>query len=86
MRNKKKATEVKVKEDLAPGIKKVFDDLNMNRQLLNLESVWTIDGRIEFKHLKNPMPFEIRSFSEFEYLMSEMIRNANTSGPNYARD
>ena len=86
MRNKKKATNVKVKEDLAPGIKKVFDDINMNRRLLNLESVWTIDGRIKFKYLNNPRPFEIRSFSEFEYLMSEMILNANTSGPNYARD
>ena len=86
MRNKKKATNVKVKEDLAPGIKKVFDDINMNRRLLNLESVLTIDGRIKFKYLNSPSPFEIRSFSEFEYLMSEMILNANTSGPNYARD
>ncbi len=48
LRSKKIATNVKVKEDLAPRIKKPFYDINMQR-LLNLESVWTIDGQIKFK-------------------------------------
>ncbi len=59
MRAKRKAKEIKIREDLAAGIKKAFDHINYNRRLYNVESVWTIDGRIKYKFIRNPRPFEI---------------------------
>ncbi len=56
---KRKAKEIKIREDLAAGIKKAFDHINHNRRLYNVESVWTIDGRIKYKFIRNPRPFEI---------------------------
>ena len=49
MRKKKEAKHVKIREDLAPGIKQIFDEISINRRSLNVESVWTIDGRIKFR-------------------------------------
>ena len=46
MRAKKKVTAVKINEDLAPGIKRLLDDVRSNRRFLHIDSVWTIDGGI----------------------------------------
>ena len=39
MKKKKEATSLKIWEDLAPGIKRIYDELSINRRLLNLECV-----------------------------------------------
>ena len=68
MRKKKDATTVKIWEDLAPGIKIIFDEVSMNRRCLNLDSVWTIDGRAKFRYVGNPRPFEIRCYADYNKL------------------
>ena len=42
MRAKKKATNVKINEDLAPGIKRLLDKVSTNRRFLNIDSVWKL--------------------------------------------
>ena len=49
MRCKKNATHIRISEDLAPGIKTIFDEVSSNRRFLNIDSVWTIDGKIKFR-------------------------------------
>ena len=41
------AKNEKVSEDLAQGIKRIFDEATSNRIFLNIDSVWAIDGRIK---------------------------------------
>ena len=38
MRAKKKAKNVKIQEDLAPGIKHIFDEVSLKRRFVNIES------------------------------------------------
>ncbi len=47
MRVKKNCKNIKIHEDLAPGIKTIFDQLSFGRRLYDIESIWTIDGRIK---------------------------------------
>ena len=54
MKAKKKATTVTINEDLAPGIKRILDDVSSNRRFLNIDSVWTIDGGIKVRFV-NPL-------------------------------
>ena len=68
MRNKRKATGVKFREDLATNVKKAFDHISINRRNYNVESVWTIDGRIKYKLNGNPRSFEIRSYADYHEL------------------
>ena len=70
MRAKKKATTVKINEDLAPGIKRILDEVSSNRRFLNIDSVWTIDGRIKFRFVNNPRTFEIRSYADYHNLFN----------------
>ncbi len=68
MKKKKEAKGIKIFEDLAPGVKRMLDSLNINRIPLNLESVWTIDGRIKYKHFNSNRFFEIRSAGDYNRL------------------
>ena len=70
MRAKKRATNIKINEDLAPGIKRLFDEVSTNRRFLNIESVWTIDGRIKFRFVNNSTTFEIRSYADYHNLFN----------------
>jgi len=65
MRAKKKAKTVKIQEDLAPGIKRIFDEVSSKHRFLNIESVWTIDGRIKFKYINDSRTNEIRSYADY---------------------
>ena len=64
MRAKKKAKNVKIQEDLAPGIKRIFDEVSSKRRFLNIESVWSIDGRIKFRYVNDSRTLEIRSYAD----------------------
>lgn len=68
MRKKRDAKNIKIREDLAPGIKRMFDEVSVNRRSLNIESVWTIDGRIRYRHVNSPRTFEIRSYTDYDNL------------------
>ncbi len=57
MRNKKNAQNVRIYEDLAPGIKQMYDDVSKNGRYLNIDCVWTIDGQIKFRFVGSPHPF-----------------------------
>ena len=70
MRRKKNARNVKIYEDLAPGIKMIFNEVSKNRRLLNVDSVWTIDGKIKYRFTNNPRTFEIRSYSDYHCLFN----------------
>ena len=70
MRAKKNAKNVKVSEDLAPGIKRIFDEVSSNRRFLNIDSVWTIDGRIKLRYVNNPNTFEIRSYADYHSVVN----------------
>ena len=74
MRKKKeakdRAKDVKIVEDLANGIRKIYTFLNANRRDLKLEYVWTIDGRIKYKFFGNNRPFEIRSYADYYRLIN----------------
>ena len=70
MRTKKNATNVKISEDLAPGIKHIFDEVSSNRGFLNFDSIWTIDGRIKFRFVNKPRTFEIRSYADYHNIVN----------------
>lgn len=69
MKSRKKAGNVKIYEDLAPGIKHIFDEVSSNRRFLNIESVWTIDEEIKFRYVNSPSTFEIRSYTDYHNLV-----------------
>ena len=71
MRKRKEAKGIKIVEDLAYGIKKVFDFLNAHRRDIDLEYVWTIDGRIKYKFTGDPRPHEIRSYADYDRLINK---------------
>ena len=66
----KNATHITITEDLAPGIKQIFNEVSSNRRLLNVESVWTIDGRIPYRYSNNTRSFEIRSYADYHQLIT----------------
>ena len=70
MRCKKNATHIRINEDLAPGIKTIFDEVSSNRRFLNIDSVWTIDGKIKFRYLNNPRIFEIPSYADYHHVVN----------------
>ena len=70
MRCKKKATNIKLIEDLAHGIKRIFNEVSSNKRFLNVDSVWTIDGKSKFRYLNNPGTFEIRSYADYHDLVN----------------
>ena len=45
MKRKKQAQQVKIAEGLASGIKMILNEVSKYRRLLNLDSVWMIDGK-----------------------------------------
>ncbi len=47
---------------------KRLDHISINRRNYNVESVWTIDGRIKYKLNGNPRSFEIRSYADYHEL------------------
>ena len=71
MRRKREAKDIRIFEDLAYGIKKMFDFLKSQRSRLNLENVWTIDGKIKYKFIDNPRPFEIRNYLDYHKLIND---------------
>ncbi len=70
MRKKKEAKNIGVKEDLAPGIKGMVNKIFKDKGRINVEKVWTIDGRIKFKMNGNQKVFEIRSYADYANLMN----------------
>ena len=71
MKAKKMPTNIKIHEDLAPGIKSMLDEVSTNRRFLNIDSVWTINGRIKFRFINNPRTFDIRSYADYHNLSNE---------------
>ena len=71
MKNKKKAKNVRVHEDLAFGVKVVLDELIERKHELGLDSVWTIDGIIRFKFLRNERVYSISSYDDYVKLTSK---------------
>ena len=69
MRAKKKAKTVKIQKDLAPSIKRIFDEVSSKCRFLNIESVWTIDGQIKFKYINDSRTNEIRSYVDYNVLV-----------------
>ena len=72
MRYKKKPTHITINEDLAPGITHIFNEVSSNRRFLNVNSVWTIDGKIKFRYINNPCTFKIRSYADYHDLVNSM--------------
>ena len=66
----KNATHIAITEDLAHGIKRIFNEVSSNRRLLNVESVWTIDGRIKYRYSNSTRSFEIRSYADYHQLLN----------------
>ena len=71
MKVKKKDTNIKIKEDLAPGIKRLLDEVSTNCRFLTIDSVCTIDGHIKFRFINNPTTFEIRSYADYHTLFND---------------
>ena len=72
MRKKKEAKDVRFVEDLAYGIKKMYSFLNANPSELNLEFVWTIDGKIKYKFFNHYRRIEIRNYSDYHRLVNKL--------------
>ena len=70
MRAKKKANNGKIQEDLSPGIKRIFSEVNSKHRFLNIESVWSIDGRIKFRYINDSHTLEIRSYADYYDLVN----------------
>ena len=70
MRHTKNATHITITEDLAPGIKRIFNEVSLNRRFLNIESVWTIDGRSKYRYSNNTRSFDIRSYVDYHQLIT----------------
>ena len=54
MKAKKMVTNIKIHEDLVPGIKRILDEVSTNRRFLTIGSIWTIDRCIQFRFINNP--------------------------------
>ena len=72
MKKKKEAKDVRFVEDLAYGIKKMCSFLNASRAQLNLEFVWTIDGKIKYKFFNDTHRYEIRNYSDYHSLVNKL--------------
>ena len=70
MRNKKKAKNVKIHEDLAHGIKSILDELVERKSELGLDSVWTVDGKIKYKFIGNERVHLINCHADYMRLTS----------------
>ena len=66
MRNKK---GVKIFEDLAYGVKQILNEIIQKKQALGVESVWTIDGKLQFKYVDNDRLFLINSYNDYMNLI-----------------
>ena len=71
---------MKITEDLAPGIKMIFNEVSRNRRWLNVDSVWTIDGKIKYRFTNNPRTFEIRSYSDYRSLFNARQYGSSRDG------
>ena len=65
----KKATHITIIEDLAPGIKRIFNEVSLNRRFLNVESIWPIDVRLKYRCSNNKHSFEIKTMSPCSKLL-----------------
>lgn len=72
MRQKKSATNIKIVEDLAYGIRQVFNDIIQNKDRLNVESVWTIDGKIKYKFCGEERTNMVNSHSDYVRLFDRL--------------
>ena len=70
MRHKKNVMYITITEDLAPGKKRILNEVSWNRRFLNVESVWTIDGRIKYRYSNNTHSFKIRSYADCHQLIT----------------
>ena len=70
----KMATNIKIHEDLVPGIKRILDEVSTNRRFLTIDSVWTMNRCIKFRFINNPRTFEIRSYADYHNLFMKSNR------------
>ena len=62
------------------------DDVSKNRRYLNIDSVWTIDGKIKFRYVGNPHPFEIRSYSDYYKVINPTTGQQDLGRDGYKND
>ena len=72
MVKKKTAKNIRIFEDLAFGIKKMLDEVVRNKQRLNVESIWTIDGKLKFKFIGEERVNYINCNNDYVTLMSRL--------------
>ena len=70
MAAKKKAKTVKIHKDLAFGIKRMLMELVDRKQELELDSVWTIDGKVRYKFVGDSKIYTINSLEDYLNLTS----------------
>ena len=70
MKNKK-AKNVTVHKNLPFGVKVVLDELIERKHEFGLNSVWTIDGIIRIKFLRNERVYSVTSYDDYVKLTSK---------------
>lgn len=72
MMKKKTAQNIRIYEDLAFGIKRMLDEIIVNKKQLNVESVWTIDGKLKRKFIGDERIYFINCHNDFVGLMNRL--------------
>ena len=70
MRAKKNGLTFKINEDLALEIKQIYYQVSSNRRFFNIDSVWTIDGRIKVRYANNPNTLYSRSYADYHNIFT----------------
>ena len=71
MRKKKSAKNIRISEDLASGTRVMLNKIHTEKQNVNIEKAWTIDGRIKYKFRDSDAILEIRSSDDFKKLIGQ---------------
>ena len=73
MKKKKSANTIKISEDLSKGTRLMLNKIYANKDAINVEKAWTIDGRIKYKLRNMDKVQEIRSFEDYKNLMDNTL-------------
>ena len=75
LRDKKKAKNITIYEDLAGCVKNLLDELIPRKHELGLESVWTIDGKMRYTRVGSK---RINTINSHDDVMKVTTRPGNS--------
>ena len=72
MKKRKNTATIRKSEDLAYGTRNMLNKIHNNKDGINVEKPWSIDGRIKYKLRNADRIYEIRSADDFNNSMNKV--------------